>query len=97
MELAIATIPVITAVAFGLGQLYKLTPWNTKWIPLMCGIVGAILGVVIYFFTFDEFAIVEFLGYIASGIASGLAATGVHQAATKLIEDANHMDDYNGI
>ena len=97
MNLGIATVPAITAIAFGCGQLYKLTPWNTKWIPLMCGIVGAALGLIVYFFGMDTFDAMEFFSALASGIASGLAATGMHQAVTKIASDSNHTDDYDGI
>ena len=97
MELGLAKIPAITAIAFGIGQLYKLTPWNTKWIPLVCGIVGAILGTIVYFFGMETFEILPFITSIASGIASGLAATGAHQAVTKIASDANNTDHYDGI
>jgi len=97
MNLGIATIPAITAIAFGCGQLYKLTKWNTKWIPLMCGIIGFVLGIIVYFFGMETFEIIPFLTSIASGIASGLAATGAHQAVTKIASDANHTDHYDGI
>lgn len=97
MELNIATIPAITAIAFGCGQLYKLTPWNTKWIPLMCGVIGAVLGLVVYFVGMESFDIMAFLTALAGGIASGLAATGAHQAVTKIASDSNSTDNYDGI
>ena len=97
MNFDFATIPAITAVVFGLGQLYKLTPFNTKWIPLVCGVSGCILGILYYVCSMETFVIGDFFSAFASGIASGLAATGAHQPVTQLASDKNHMDSYDGI
>ena len=97
MNIDFATVPAITAVVFGLGQLYKLTPFNTKWIPLFCGIAGCLIGVIYYLISTPAFEAAGFFSAFASGIASGLAATGAHQAATQLASDKNHMDTYDGI
>lgn len=97
MNFDFATVPAITAVVFGLGQLYKLTPFNTKWIPLFCGIAGFVLGILYYLVSMDAFEPIAFFSSVASGIASGLAATGAHQAVTQIASDKNHMDSYDGI
>ena len=61
----IAAVPVITVIAFLTAECAKLTPMPDEWLPALCGVVGAILGVVAL--------------YVSPTIVSGLAATGAHQ------------------
>lgn len=49
-----------------------------RWIPLIVGFTGGVLGVV-YRFINPDYAHLDVLMAIASGIISGLASTGVHQ------------------
>ena len=44
--LGIVAIPVITVIVFLIGEAVKLTPLDEKWIPVICGASGGILGVV---------------------------------------------------
>lgn len=65
---------------FGGGKL-------DKYIPVICGIVGAILGVIM-FLTIPNFIPAENWAIaIAIGIVSGLAATGANQVYKQIKEN----------
>jgi hypothetical protein len=82
-SLGIAAIPVITVIVFLIGEAVKLTPLDEKWIPVICGASGGILGVVAKF-VMEDFPASDVLTAIAIGIVSGLAATGAHQVYKQL-------------
>ena len=42
----IQAIPVITIIVFLIAEAVKATPLDNKWLPVICGAVGGILGVV---------------------------------------------------
>lgn len=84
--LGIAAIPVITVIAFLAAEAIKATSLDNKWLPIICGTFGGILGVVAMF-VMPEFPAVDILTAIAIGIVSGFAATGVHQAYKQLTEN----------
>ena len=84
--LGIAAIPVITVIVFLIAEGVKATPLDNKWIPVICGFTGGILGVVAYL-TMAEFPATDYLTAIAVGIVSGFAATGVHQVYKQLTKD----------
>ena len=81
--LGVAAIPVITIITFLIAEAVKATSLDNKWIPIVCGTVGAILGVVALK-VMPEFPAVDILTAIAIGIVSGFAATGIHQAWKQL-------------
>ena len=54
-----------------------------KFIPVIVGAVGAILGIV-GMYTMAEFPAQDVLNALAIGIASGLASTGVNQIVKQL-------------
>ena len=83
--LGIAGIPVITVISFLVAQAIKATPLNEKWLPVICGCVGGVLGVVAMF-TMPEFPAHDVLTALAYGIVSGLGATGAHQVYKQLKE-----------
>ena len=81
--LGIVAIPVITVIVFLIGEAVKLTPLDEKWIPVICGASGGILGVVAKY-VMPDFPATDVLTAIAIGIVSGLAATGAHQIYKQL-------------
>ena len=83
--LGIVSIPVITIICYLIAEAVKLTSLNEKWLPVLCGCSGAILGVVAQY-VMPDFPAVDVLTAIAIGIVSGFAATGVHQAWKQLLE-----------
>ena len=56
---------------------------DNKFIPVICGFVGAILGVVAMQ-TMADFPAKDVLNAVAVGIVSGLASTGANQIGKQL-------------
>ena len=79
----IVAIPVITVICFLVAEIIKATPLEDKWLPVCCGIMGAILGV-IGMCVMPGFPADNILSAIAVGIVSGFAATGAHQVYKQL-------------
>lgn len=81
-------VPVAAIVIFCLlvGKTWKTADrLNNKWIPVVCGTVGGILGIVAMFVV-DGFPANDILSAIAYGIVSGFSATGIHQSVKQLSE-----------
>lgn len=77
------TVWAITVICFVVAEIVKATKLDNKWLPIICGISGGILGVVAMHVIAD-FPAHDILNAIAIGIVSGLAATGVHQIGKQL-------------
>lgn len=82
-ELGIEAIPVIVVIVFLAVEAVKATPIDNKWLPVIAGGFGGILGVVAML-VMPEFPATDPLTAIAIGIVSGLAATGAHQVYKQL-------------
>lgn len=77
----IITVPAIIAVCFLIGEIAKKVSKETinRFVPEICGVSGAILGV-LAFYTIPAFIPADnWLTALAVGIVSGFAATGIHQ------------------
>ena len=85
MNIGITGVAAITALSGLLGQAVKLSPLGNKWIPLICGIFGGILGVV-GLYTMPGFPASDPITAASVGGAAGLAATGAHQACKQIKE-----------
>ena len=81
--MGIAGVAAITIICFLVAEAVKATPMDNKWLPVICGTLGGILGVVALFWM-PEFPAGDILTAIAVGIVSGLAATGAHQVYKQL-------------
>ena len=46
MDFGIASVAAITVICFLVGQIVKATGLDNKWIPILCGAAGGVLGVV---------------------------------------------------
>ena len=85
MDFGIASVAAITVICYLAGLLVKASPWNNdKYIPIACGLVGGVLGVVGLWLGLPDFPAGDPLTAVAVGIVSGLAATGVNQAVRQL-------------
>lgn len=82
-QLGIVAVPVITIIVFLVVEAVKATSIDNKWLPVIAGFVGGVLGVVATF-VMDDFAGKDPLTAVAIGIVSGLAATGAHQVYKQL-------------
>ena len=75
----IAGVAAITVICYLIGQGVKASGLDNKWIPVIVGACGGVLGVAGMFLMAD-FPAGDVLTAAAVGIVSGLAATGVNQA-----------------
>lgn len=82
----IIAIPALTVICFLIGEIVKLTPLDTKWIPVICGFCGGVLGIVAMYTAPEIIPATNWIMALAVGIVSGFAATGVHQAFKQLNE-----------
>lgn len=87
-SLGIASVAGITVICYLIGQIIKATGIDNKWIPVICGIVGLVLGIV-GMFAMPDFPADDFITAAAIGIASGWAATGVNQVAKQLTKGSD--------
>ena len=85
MEFGIASVAAITVVCYLVGLIVKASPWNNdKYIPIACGVVGGILGVVGLYLGLPDYPAADPLTAVAVGIVSGRAATGINQAVKQM-------------
>ena len=84
MEFGIATVAAITALVYIIGLGIKATKLDNKWIPVICGLSGVILGIVALVIGVPDFPASDPLTAAAIGGVSGLAATGLDQLTKQL-------------
>lgn len=83
MDFGIASVAAITVIAYLIGEAIKASGLDNKWIPVICGVVGGILGIAAMLIM-QDFPGEDYITATAIGIVSGLAATGVNQAVKQL-------------
>lgn len=92
----VVSVPVIVALVYGLIELYKVFFKSEKAkniIPIVAGVLGALLGVVAFFVVptivpADNVLLSAFLG-----LCSGLTATGSNQIVKQLVKMYNAVKD----
>lgn len=83
-NLGFVAIPAIVAIVYVIAELLKnIDTLDKKWLPVICMAAGGALGVVESVINPGSIS-GDVLSAIAVGIASGLAATGVHQVGKQL-------------
>ena len=82
-SLGIAGVAVITVICYLIGQAVKATAIENKWIPIIVGVSGGVLGVV-GMMVMADFPATDYLTAVAVGIVSGLAAVGVNQISKQM-------------
>ena len=83
MDFGIAGVAAITVLAYLIGQAVKATKLDNKWIPIICGVFGSVLGVVALY-VMPDFPAADVITAAAVGAVSGFAATGVNQVYKQL-------------
>ena len=76
-------VAAISVIAYMLGELVKVTRLDNKWIPVMCGLSGGMMGAA-GMYLMPEFPAGDMVTAVAVGIVSGLAATGANQIAKQI-------------
>lgn len=83
----IAGVAAITLICYLIGIAAKnIGVLADKWIPTICGVLGAALGVA-GMYIMPDFPAADWLTAAAVGIASGLAATGANQVVKQLTKE----------
>ena len=83
-NVGIASVAAITVICYLVGLIVKASGLNDKYIPICCGVAGAVLGLAGLYLGLPDFPAADPLTALAVGIVSGLAATGVNQVAKQL-------------
>ena len=84
-NIGIASVAAITVICYLVGLCVKAVPGvEDKYIPICCGVAGAVLGLVGLYLGLPDFPANDPLTALAVGIVSGLAATGINQMAKQL-------------
>lgn len=80
----IGTVAAITALCYLIGAGVKATTLDNKYIPVVCGAAGLMLGLVCLYSGTPDFPAADPVTAAAVGAVSGLAATGINQLAKQL-------------
>lgn len=83
MDFGIASVAGITVICYLAAMAVKATEVDNKWLPVICGVIGAVLGVVGMFYM-PGYPATDIITAISIGIVSGLAATGADQVYKQL-------------
>ena len=84
MELmGMAVVAAISVIAWLIGETVKLSPLDDRWIPVICGVCGAMLGIAGRALM-PDFPASDVMSAAAVGIVSGLAATGADQIGKQM-------------
>ena len=83
MDLGFTGVAAITVICYLAATAIKATPLDNKWLPVICGALGAALGVM-GMYVMPDYPAGDVVTALAVGIVSGLAATGANQAVKQL-------------
>lgn len=84
MEYGTMEVISITTLTYLAAMAAKAAGLSGKWIPVLCGGLGLLLGIGACAAGIPGFPAQDFLTAAAVGAASGLAATGTDQAVKQL-------------
>ena len=87
----LGTVAAITVLCYLAGTGVKTTPLDNKYIPVICGGTGLVLGLVALYAGMPEFPAADPITAAAVGAVSGLAATGINQAVKQLGKTEEYM------
>ena len=79
----VAGVASISVITYLMAEAVKALTLDGKWIPVICGLLGAILGITAMY-TVPQFPAGDPISAVAVGIVSGLAATGADQISKQL-------------
>ena len=88
--LSLISVPAIVAAVYAIIEILKKATKNSEKVshfyPLIASTVGAISGVICFYFIPDIIAASNVVVAILIGAASGLAATGTNQTFKQILE-----------
>ena len=79
----VASVAAITVICYLIGTGVRVSPLDSKYIPVIMGVSGAVLGVA-GMYIMPDYPASDYITAVAVGIVSGLAATGINQAVKQL-------------
>lgn len=82
-SLGIASVAAITVICYLIGMGVKASGLDNKWIPVIMGVCGLLLGIA-GMFIIPDYPASDYITSAAVGIVSGLAATGIDQIGKQL-------------
>lgn len=88
----VASVAAITVICYLIAIGVKATKLDNKYIPVICGALGGILGIV-GMFVIPQYPAKDVLNAAAVGIVSGLAATGANQVYKQLTKPAEKKEE----
>ena len=86
-SLGITGVAAITVICLLIGQGVKASGLDNKFIPIICGVCGAVLGIVGMFIV-PDFPATDYITAAAVGIVSCRAATGANEVIKQLGSDS---------
>lgn len=97
-ESSFAAIPAIVIIVYLFAELFKVIFSGNnrakKYIPIICGAVGLILGVICFLFFPSVISGADNAFMAAAiGVFSGLSATGVNQIWKQITKDDNTSEN----
>lgn len=84
MDFGIASVAAITVICYLVGLIVKASGLDNKYIPAIVGVCGGLLGAAGLYLGLPDYPATDPLTAVAVGIVSGLAATGLDQAAKQI-------------
>ena len=96
MSFGMATVTAITVICYLICEGVKATKIDNKYVPIVAGVTGAILGVVGFLTKMPDFPAQDVLTAVAVGIVSGLAATGANQVSKQLKSEPKETEHSEG-
>lgn len=85
-SMGIVGVGAITILCYFVGMSVKATTLDNKYIPVIVGACGAILGIV-GMYIMPEFPASDYITAAAVGVVSGLGATGFDQIGKQLFNN----------
>lgn len=92
MHMYDATLPAVAVIACLVAMAAKALKLRSELLPLICGLTGAVIGLIGYFLVPDFTTATNVITAVAEGIVSGLAATGANQVL-KQFNKAKHSGE----
>lgn len=83
MDFGIVGVAAITVICYLGAQGVKATKLKRKWLPVICGALGLVLGVM-GLYVMPDFPAKDVITAAAIGVVSGFAATGVEHFKNEL-------------
>lgn len=82
--IGVATVAAIIIICYLIGMTAKASKLDNKWIPIICGVSGGVIGALALLFGMPDFPANDYFTATAVGIMSGLTATGINQVTKQM-------------